>query len=120
MEEDTSITKRCEICGEIKYIVEFSKSYRNRCKKCVAEQARNVRQLKKIAKTGLLGFTYEVTSIDKQLALQTIGASEEILSTYLFNLFKEFPEKEKIVDGIIKNYKKGITEWLENKTNNLK
>lgn len=119
MNEETSITKRCEICGKIKYIGEFSKSYRNRCKKCVAENTRNIRELRKIAKTGLLGFTCEVTSIDKQLALETIGASEIILATYLFNLFKEFPEKEKIVDGIIKNYKKEITEWLNDKTKDL-
>ena len=30
--------KRCEICGEIKPLSEFSKSYKNRCKKCVAEE----------------------------------------------------------------------------------
>lgn len=73
MTGETSITKKCEICGEIKYI-------------------------------------------EKQLALETIGASEIILATYLFNMFKEFPKKEKIVDGIIKNYKKEITEWLNDKT----
>lgn len=119
MNKETSKTKRCEICGEIKPIEEFSKSYRNRCKQCVAEQTRSMRALNKVAKTGSLGFNCEVTSVGKQLALETIGASEVILATYLFNMFKEFPEKEKIVDGIIKNYKKEITEWLNDKTKDL-
>lgn len=116
MDKETSITKKCEICGKIKPIDQFSKYYRNRCKQCVAEQTRSIRALNKVSKTGGLGFTYEITSIDKQLALETIGVSEVILATYLFNMFKEFPEKEKIVDGIIKNYKKEITEWLNDKT----
>lgn len=116
---ETSVTKKCEICGEIKPIEEFSKSYRNRCKQCVAEQTRSMRALNKIANSGALGFTWEVTSIDKQFALEAIGASEIILATYLFNMFKEFPEKEKIVDGIINNYKKEITEWLNDKTKDL-
>ena len=38
-------TKKCEICGENKPQSEFSKSYRNRCRACVAEQTRNNRQL---------------------------------------------------------------------------
>lgn len=116
---ETSITKRCEICGEIKYIGDFSKSYPKRCKKCFAEQVRNTRELNKVAKADNLGFTCEVTSVGKQLALETIRASEIILSVYLFNMFKEFPEKEKIVDGIIKNYKNEIIEWLNDKTKNL-
>lgn len=32
--------KRCEICGEAKPLSEFSKSYKNRCKKCVSEETR--------------------------------------------------------------------------------
>lgn len=39
--------KRCEICGEIKPIEAFSKSYKNRCKDCVAEQARENRRAEK-------------------------------------------------------------------------
>lgn len=38
-------TKKCEICGEIKPQSEFSKSYRNRCRACVAEQTRKTRYL---------------------------------------------------------------------------
>lgn len=36
-------TKKCEVCGEIKPVEDFSKSYRNRCKPCVAEMRRNSR-----------------------------------------------------------------------------
>lgn len=33
-------TKKCEVCGEIKPIQDFSKAYKNRCKACVAAEAR--------------------------------------------------------------------------------
>lgn len=36
--------KKCEICGQIKPQNEFSKSYKHRCKACVAEAARNDRK----------------------------------------------------------------------------
>lgn len=39
--------KKCEICGEMKPQEDFSKSYKHRCKECVAEQTRNNRQLAK-------------------------------------------------------------------------
>lgn len=39
--------KKCEICGEMKPLDEFSKSYKHRCKACVAELARNERELHK-------------------------------------------------------------------------
>ena len=35
--------KTCEICGKTLPESDFSKSYRNRCKPCVAEQTRNNR-----------------------------------------------------------------------------
>lgn len=41
-------TKKCEICGQELPISEFSKSYRNRCKSCVAEQVREQRKNGKI------------------------------------------------------------------------
>lgn len=33
-------TKKCEVCGEKKSIQDFSKAYKNRCKACVAAEAR--------------------------------------------------------------------------------
>ena len=50
MHKESLITKKCEICGKVKPIEEFSKSYRNRCKQCVAEQTRVQRGLNKIQK----------------------------------------------------------------------
>jgi len=35
--------KKCEVCGVVKPLSQFSKSYRNRCKQCVAEAARSNR-----------------------------------------------------------------------------
>lgn len=36
--------KKCDICGQYKPLGNFSKSYKNRCKACVAEAARNERK----------------------------------------------------------------------------
>lgn len=36
-------TKKCEVCGEEKPLSQFSKSYRNRSKQCVAEATRQSR-----------------------------------------------------------------------------
>ena len=33
-------SKRCEVCGQLKPVEDFSKSYKNRCKKCVASMSR--------------------------------------------------------------------------------
>lgn len=41
---DNSIYKKCTECGQEKHISEFSKSYPNRCKVCVAEHTRQVRE----------------------------------------------------------------------------
>lgn len=40
--------KVCQICGQAKPAEAFSKSYPNRCRECVAEQARGRRQRAKI------------------------------------------------------------------------
>lgn len=40
---DNSIYKKCTECGQTKHISEFSKSYPNRCKTCVAEHTRQMR-----------------------------------------------------------------------------
>ena len=41
---DNSVYKQCSECGQTKHISEFSKSYTNRCKACVAEHTRMVRE----------------------------------------------------------------------------
>lgn len=47
-------TKKCTECGQIKPISEMSKSYTNRCKACVAEHTRMVRQRAKNDETELM------------------------------------------------------------------
>lgn len=37
-------SKKCEICGEMKPLADFSKSYKNRCKACVAAETRMNRE----------------------------------------------------------------------------
>lgn len=115
MDIETSVTKRCEVCGKIKPIGDFSKSYRNRCKECVAEHTRNMRALNKIAKTGAFGFTYETKNIGEQLALDAIKASINILHNELDYRFKFFSCSDKIVAEIIEDYEKEIRAWLEDK-----
>ena len=44
---DNSIYKKCTECGQTKHISEFSKSYPNRCKTCVAEHTRQMRAAEK-------------------------------------------------------------------------
>jgi len=39
--------KVCEVCGEEKHISDFSKSYKHRCKKCVAQQTKEQRSQRK-------------------------------------------------------------------------
>lgn len=46
MKEDT---KKCEICGAVKPVSDFSKSYRNRCKSCVATMTRETRLIARVA-----------------------------------------------------------------------
>ena len=41
---DKSEYNVCEVCGQEKHILEFSKSYPHRCKACVAEHTRMVRE----------------------------------------------------------------------------
>lgn len=44
---------KCEICGEYVLQSDMSKSYRHRCKKCVAEMTRENRHAAKLNKTAL-------------------------------------------------------------------
>lgn len=42
-------TKKCEICGRELPVSDFSKSYKNRCRECVAAHTREVRHKEKIS-----------------------------------------------------------------------
>lgn len=62
---DNSIYKQCTECGQTKHISEFSKSYPNRCKVCVAEHTRMVRAAQKLtARVKLTGEIVEVEPSD--------------------------------------------------------
>lgn len=41
-------TRKCEVCGEVKPLSAFSKSYKHRCKDCVAAQTKQKRLNKAI------------------------------------------------------------------------
>lgn len=112
---ETSVTKKCAICGEIKPIEEFSKSYPNRCKKCVAEHTRSVRVLNRISKDKV----YKPDSIDEQLALELINTSVNVLMNDLEYMFNNFPQKDRIIEHIILSYRKEMIEWLNDKTKDL-
>lgn len=45
-------TKKCEICGRELPLSDFSKSYRNRCRECVARLTREKRSANKHSDTG--------------------------------------------------------------------
>lgn len=60
---DNSIYKKCTECGQTKHISEFSKSYPNRCKTCVAEHTRQMRAAEKLkAKVKATGEVIDVES----------------------------------------------------------
>lgn len=82
--------KKCEICGKILPQEDFSKSYKNRCKACVAEFARDKRyaQKKPERPVGVIGEhipegagpkTAKVLDADKRLYVAT-AALQGILS----------------------------------------
>ncbi len=43
MKKNMEMNKKCEICGRLLPESEFSKSYRNRCRECVAKQTKEKR-----------------------------------------------------------------------------
>lgn len=60
---DNSIYKKCTECGQTKHISEFSKSYPNRCKTCVAEHTRQMRAAEKLkAKESCNKLIYKVNN----------------------------------------------------------
>lgn len=114
--EENSLAKRCEICGEIKPIEAFSKSYKNRCKDCVAEQARENRraekefnEIRKVRQS--LG--WDKNDIDwEQVRIQAaIAAMQGVLSNPAFcniSTNKDFPTTVAIysADKLVEKLKK--------------
>ena len=70
---DNSIYKKCTECGQTKHISEFSKSYPNRCKTCVAEHTRQMRAAEKLkAKVKATG---EVIDVEPSGTMQVLCGS---------------------------------------------
>jgi hypothetical protein len=70
---DNSIYKKCTECGQTKHISEFSKSYPNRCKTCVAEHTRQMRAAEKLkAKAKATG---EVIDVEPSGTMQVLCGS---------------------------------------------
>lgn len=70
---DNSIYKKCEVCGQTKHILEFSKSYRNRCKACVAKHTQEVRAAEKL--TARIKHTGETVEVEQSGTMQISCAS---------------------------------------------
>ena len=70
---DNSIYKQCTECGQTKHISEFSKSYTNRCKVCVAEHTRKVRAAQKL--TARVKLTGEIVEVEPSGTMQVSCSS---------------------------------------------
>lgn len=69
-------TKKCEICGEVKPITDFSKSYKHRCKACVAEMTRNSRHINGHHAATLIidELKIDIAAVEMRLVEVAIGA----------------------------------------------
>lgn len=76
--------KKCEICGKELHESDFSKSYKNRCKKCVAEMTKAKRK-----KAPTLKDLHEIESICGTVALYSIVDSVRNVADAL----REFADK---------------------------
>lgn len=68
------INKKCEVCGRLLPESEFSKSYRNRCKECVAKQIKEKRDQAKARKNQSIVDEYfgDMQRPDKEVITITI------------------------------------------------
>lgn len=80
--------KKCEVCGELKPHAEFSKSYKKRCKPCVAEQARSIRKLS-VKKNKL--------DPSAELIAESVAVFAECLGMFSFN-------QDRVMNGLSPGY----------------
>lgn len=68
------INKKCEVCGRLLPESEFSKSYKHRCKKCVAKQTKEKRDQAKARKNQSIVDEYfdDIQRPDKEVITITI------------------------------------------------
>lgn len=74
-------TKTCEMCGKEKPISEFSKSYRNRCRECVADMTKQKRQSDRIIKLTMSSIPETRYYPNAQLLLVQTAIAELIRKT---------------------------------------
>lgn len=90
--------KKCEVCGELKPQPEFSKSYKKRCKSCVAEQARSSRKLS-VKKNKL--------DPSAELIAESVAVFAECLGMFSFN-------QGRVMDGLTPGYLENSFSYFAN------
>ncbi len=75
--------KICEVCGQEKHISDFSKSYKRRCKKCVALQMKAQRNKKNAV---LHKAIEKVMQLENKLS----GAIQQVESILVFQGFDDY------------------------------
>ena len=82
-----STTKKCEVCGAELPESDFSKSYKKRCKKCVAamtkekrNQVPKIKDLCQIERTAAMVAMFEVVDAFNNLAIALKNYSDSLLA----------------------------------------
>lgn len=76
-------TKKCEICGRELPISEFSKSYKHRCRECVAKMIREKRKISHTkTKSSLYDLYKETHKPDKEVITITIDKRKGMFVDY--------------------------------------
>lgn len=97
---DNSIYKKCTECGQTKHISEFSKSYSNRCKACVAEHTRQIRAAEKLKA--------KVKATGEVIDVEPSGTMQVSCGSFITKDGRRIPgtalEFEKVIDWELRRY----------------
>lgn len=97
---DNSVYKQCSECGQTKHISEFSKSYPNRCKACVAEHTRQVRAAEKLKA--------KVKATGEVIDVEPSGTMQVSCGSFITKDGRRIPgtalEFEKVIDWELRRY----------------
>lgn len=86
-------TKKCEICGRELPISEFSKSYKNRCRECVAKLTREKRAADKHSDAGC-ELIINPQTFDEKVWQSSKGCNLEYRAAKIYD--KEIYEHDKL------------------------
>ena len=93
-------TKKCEICGRNIPLSDFSKSYRNRCRECVAKMTRVKRaNAKQDAEKSILTISPE--AFDKALWQTETGFDEQAYNNWLKKSVAVMQNTYEKIEGIV-------------------